>query len=135
MVTSCRSAIQNVGRWLAGLVFPGRGKGDYVFGDGSPIPSSSLLAVRRAIRDETRTFDWRAGDVLLIDNILVSHGRRPYRGPRRVLSVLFYAQSSEPSYEAPEAPAARLDLATLGSEAAARVLADLLEQRGVFGGS
>ncbi len=54
---------------------------------------------------------------------------------RKAAAAAFYAQSSEPSYEAPEAPAARLDLATLGSEAAARVLADLLEQRGVFGGS
>jgi hypothetical protein len=33
-------------------------------------------------------FDWRAGDVLLIDNILVSHGRRPYKGSRRVLAAL-----------------------------------------------
>jgi hypothetical protein len=84
----CRSPLQNLGRWLAGVVFPDRGKGDYAFGDGTSIPFASLLAIREAIREETRMFDWRAGDVLLIDNILVSHGRRPYKGSRRVLAAL-----------------------------------------------
>jgi bifunctional enzyme CysN/CysC len=55
---------------------------------------------------------------------------------RKAAAAAFYAQATgEPSYEAPEAPAARLDLAQLTSEAAARAIADLLEQRGVFGAS
>jgi alpha-ketoglutarate-dependent taurine dioxygenase len=33
-------------------------------------------------------FEWRAGDVLLLDNMLVAHGRRPYSGPRKILTAL-----------------------------------------------
>lgn len=83
-----RSRIQNLGRWLAGALFPDRGKGDYAFGDGAPIPFASLATIRAVLRDETTTFDWQAGDVLLIDNILVSHGRKSFRGPRRILAAL-----------------------------------------------
>jgi hypothetical protein len=32
--------------------------------------------------------DWVAGDVLLIDNVLVAHGRRPFEGSRRVLVAM-----------------------------------------------
>jgi hypothetical protein len=28
---------------------------------------------------------WRDGDVPILDNAAISHGRRPYRGNRRVL--------------------------------------------------
>ena len=39
---------------------------------------------------EARAADvrWRAGDVLLLDNMLVSHGRAPFRGPRRILVAM-----------------------------------------------
>jgi hypothetical protein len=32
--------------------------------------------------------DWRAGDLMLIDNVLVAHGRRPFTGSRRVLVAM-----------------------------------------------
>jgi alpha-ketoglutarate-dependent taurine dioxygenase len=32
--------------------------------------------------------DWRAGDLLLIDNVLVGHGRRSFTGQRRVLVAM-----------------------------------------------
>lgn len=31
---------------------------------------------------------WRAGDLMLIDNVLVAHGRRPFEGARRVLVAM-----------------------------------------------
>jgi hypothetical protein len=55
------------------------------FGDGSAIPNETLDAVQRAYAAETIQFDWRAGDVLLVDNVLMAHGRTAFQGPRRVV--------------------------------------------------
>ena len=43
---------------------------------------------RLALRAETVTFPWRRGDVLLLDNMLTAHGRRPFTGDRRVLVAM-----------------------------------------------
>jgi alpha-ketoglutarate-dependent taurine dioxygenase len=52
------------------------------YGDGSPIPDQDMDRVRDAIWKNMVFFRWRAGDVLLIDNFAVAHGRMPYQGPR-----------------------------------------------------
>ncbi|MFF9118738.1 TauD/TfdA family dioxygenase [Streptomyces massasporeus] len=54
------------------------------FGDGSPIPAADLAHVRAAYAAEAVVVPWRAGDFLLVDNLLAAHGREPYRGERRV---------------------------------------------------
>lgn len=58
------------------------------FGDGSVIPVAAMDRVI-ALADAL-TFDlvWQTGDVVLVDNFLVMHGRRPYVGERRVLAAL-----------------------------------------------
>lgn len=55
------------------------------YGDGTPIPDADMEAVRDAIWRNLRFFRWRVGDVVLIDNFSVAHGRMPYRGPRKVV--------------------------------------------------
>jgi hypothetical protein len=54
------------------------------FGDGTPIPDEDMDQVRDAIWKNMVCFPWRRGDVLVIDNDAVAHGRMPYRGPRTV---------------------------------------------------
>jgi len=58
------------------------------FGDGSSIPRATILAIRRAIWDETVTFRWEKGDLLLVDNLRLGHGRLPFKGDRKILAAL-----------------------------------------------
>jgi alpha-ketoglutarate-dependent taurine dioxygenase len=55
------------------------------YGDGSPIEAPALEAIREAYRRETVAFAWQAGDILMLDNMLVAHGRNPFTGPRRII--------------------------------------------------
>jgi alpha-ketoglutarate-dependent taurine dioxygenase len=55
------------------------------YGDGTAIEPEVLDALRAAYHATTVAFPWQAGDVMLLDNMLVAHGRSPYVGPRRVL--------------------------------------------------
>lgn len=55
------------------------------FGDGSRIDDADLAAVRAAYAAETVAFPWQAGDILMLDNVLAAHGRRPFTGSRRVV--------------------------------------------------
>src|SRR5215213_6580857 len=58
------------------------------YGDGSPIEASVLEELREAYRQEMVTFTWEAGSVVLLDNILTSHARTPFNGPRRILFAM-----------------------------------------------
>ncbi len=58
------------------------------YGDGSPIESSVLNEIREAYRRVAVRFPWQEGDVLLIDNMLTSHGREPYEGPRKIVVAM-----------------------------------------------
>ncbi|MGV9880185.1 TauD/TfdA family dioxygenase [Streptomyces sp. NPDC003006] len=54
------------------------------YGDGAPIPDDVMDHLRACYRAAATRFDYRADDVLVIDNMLVSHGREPFTGPRRI---------------------------------------------------
>jgi len=55
------------------------------FGDGSAISDADLESVRAVYEAETIAFLWQKGDVLIVDNMLVAHGRRPFSGPRKIV--------------------------------------------------
>ncbi len=55
------------------------------YGDGTEIPPETMEQLRAAYRAETVAFPWQRGDLLMLDNMLVAHGRAPYAGTRQIL--------------------------------------------------
>jgi alpha-ketoglutarate-dependent taurine dioxygenase len=58
------------------------------FGDGGAIDDADLDAIRACYRAEAKTFGWKLGDVLLVDNLRVAHGRNTFEGPRKILVAM-----------------------------------------------
>ena len=55
------------------------------YGDGSPIEPEVLDLIRSTYEQTKVKFPWQKNDLLLLDNMLFTHGREPYTGPRQVL--------------------------------------------------
>lgn len=55
------------------------------YGDGTPIEPVVFSAIRDAYDAEALVFSWKEDDVLLLDNMLMAHGRSPFTGQRRVV--------------------------------------------------
>ncbi|GIH95231.1 TauD/TfdA family dioxygenase [Planobispora siamensis] len=73
---------------LAELMPPEELPQSVTFPDGSPIPDAYVIQARDRGLENAVDVEWREGDLLLIDNVLVGHGRRPYTGSRRVLVAM-----------------------------------------------
>jgi len=58
-------------------------------GDGSAIPPEVIEEVGAAYEGAKIIFDWKKGDVLLMDNMLMSHGRNPYEGDRKIMVAMW----------------------------------------------
>jgi len=58
------------------------------YGDGSRIEPEVLEELREVYRQQTVSFLYRAGDVMLLDNMLTAHGRAPYSGTRKILVAM-----------------------------------------------
>jgi alpha-ketoglutarate-dependent taurine dioxygenase len=56
------------------------------YGDGEAIEDSVIEELRAAYEAEKVEFEWKKGDVLMLDNILTAHGRRSYVGDRSILT-------------------------------------------------
>ncbi|MNJ20435.1 Linear gramicidin synthase subunit D [compost metagenome] len=58
------------------------------YGDGSPIAESDLQLIGELYEACAVRFDWRKGDIILLDNMLVAHARDPYEGPRKIVVAM-----------------------------------------------
>jgi alpha-ketoglutarate-dependent taurine dioxygenase len=66
-----------------------------MFGDGHRIEETMLYEIRQAFDEEAVVFSWQKGDLLVLDNMLVAHGRRPYTGSRRILLAMCDPMTSD----------------------------------------
>jgi len=58
------------------------------YGDGSPIEDSVMDELREAYEHETVNFEWQDGDIVVLDNMLTSHGRTPFTGSRKIVFAM-----------------------------------------------
>jgi alpha-ketoglutarate-dependent taurine dioxygenase len=65
------------------------------YGDGSPIHDTEMSAILEVYERLEQVFEWQRGDVMLMDNILAAHARRPYEGERH----LYVAMGEMGTYE------------------------------------
>jgi alpha-ketoglutarate-dependent taurine dioxygenase len=70
-----------------------RGKEDELpqtslFGDNSQIDISKLKHIRETMFKEATVSPWQQGDVVMLDNVLVCHGRMPFSGQRKILLAM-----------------------------------------------
>jgi alpha-ketoglutarate-dependent taurine dioxygenase len=72
---------QEIGRDIAADELPRNA----FFGNGEEIRANDLQAIRESYAAAEYKEPWREGDILVLDNILFAHGRRPYSGYRRVI--------------------------------------------------
>ncbi len=55
------------------------------YGDGEPLEEDVLKIISKAYDQCTLYTPWQKGDLTLVDNMLFTHGRRPFEGARKVL--------------------------------------------------
>ena len=59
-----------------------------LYGDGSPIETDVLEHIRDAYSQEKTLFTWQRGDILLLDNLRLAHGRSPFAGARKIVVAM-----------------------------------------------
>jgi alpha-ketoglutarate-dependent taurine dioxygenase len=55
------------------------------FGNGEEIEENDLRTITQVHFDYALRFTWQKGDVLMLDNMLMAHGRMPFKGERKIL--------------------------------------------------
>jgi alpha-ketoglutarate-dependent taurine dioxygenase len=87
---------EDVAEGLLALFGEDRLPANTYYGDGGRIPDDVMDHLRDCYRSETTRFDWERDDLLVVDNMLASHGRERFTGPRRI-AVAMAEASSPPS--------------------------------------
>ncbi len=58
------------------------------FADRTPISREDLYHVMEVLDRQTGVFQWKKGDVLVLDNVLCMHGQESFEGKRRILTAM-----------------------------------------------
>jgi len=66
------------------------------YGDGSAIEDGLLDEIRGVYQALEIVAPWQPGDVLMLDNMLTAHGRRPFAGPRKITVAMAEPHGGRP---------------------------------------
>lgn len=55
------------------------------YGDGEPVEEQVVEKFTNIYKESSYVFKWQLGDLLLLENMIYSHGRNPYEGQRKIL--------------------------------------------------
>ena len=55
-----------------------------LYGNGQEIPEDYLEEITRVQFENSIKFPWQKGDLLMLDNMLMAHGRMPFKGERKI---------------------------------------------------
>ena len=65
------------------------------YGDGTALEESVLSEILEIYKAASVSFPWQAGDILMLDNVLIAHGRNPYAGERKIVVTMGEMVSKE----------------------------------------
>ena len=81
--------VSSSGKDIAEALLASLGEGNLprnsYYGDGSPIELEAIEQIRSVYEQTKIKFAWQKNDLLLLDNMLFTHGRESYIGARKVL--------------------------------------------------
>jgi alpha-ketoglutarate-dependent taurine dioxygenase len=75
---------QDIHEDLLELVGADRLPRNVYYGDGTLIEDEVMALIGEAYEQCAVRFEWRQGDVVMLDNMLTAHARDPYEGPRKI---------------------------------------------------
>ena len=58
------------------------------YGDGSPIEDSVIEEIGAIYEQAAISFPWQAGNMIMLDNMLIAHSRNPYVGERKIVVAM-----------------------------------------------
>ncbi|MGW7574657.1 TauD/TfdA family dioxygenase [Streptomyces sp. NPDC054765] len=79
-----RTLREEVGEFLLEEYGPWGMPTNTFYADGSQIPDDIVVGLQQAYRDQQIEVTARTGDVLIVDNLSVAHGRLPFEPPREL---------------------------------------------------
>ncbi|MFC0512596.1 TauD/TfdA family dioxygenase [Mucilaginibacter angelicae] len=88
-----------ISEYLLGKYAPDELPRNAFFGDGTEIPLAALNEIRNVYAKNQLTFAWEQSDILILDNMLYTHGRNPFEGERKVLVAMAEPVSSNQTAE------------------------------------
>ncbi|MFO0763110.1 MAG: TauD/TfdA family dioxygenase [Byssovorax sp.] len=58
------------------------------YGDGSKIEDSTMETLGKLFWERCKSFPWLNGDLIMLDNMLISHARKPFTGARKIVVAM-----------------------------------------------